>query len=151
MEACGKRQHLHFLCHLGDPAGASLGEGSDGNPLLTATTSSELKPEETTNYEIGTKWDLLDQRLALTAAVFRTEKENARVLVSSNTYENVGKSRVDGLELTATGKLTNNWQVFAGYTYMDAKLVDGGKQNVGVYSSTARTTTTRCRTPRITA
>ncbi|MBF8743487.1 TonB-dependent receptor [Pseudomonas guariconensis] len=113
------------------PAGASLGEGSDGNPLLTATTTSELKPEETTNYEIGTKWDLLNERLALTAAIFRTEKENARVLVSSNTYENVGKSRVDGLELTATGKLTNDWQVFAGYTYMEARLVDGGKQNVG--------------------
>ncbi|MGF6590490.1 TonB-dependent receptor [Pseudomonas sp. 2835] len=113
------------------PAGASLGEGSDGNPLLTATTTSDLKPEETTNYEIGTKWNLLDERLALTAAIFRTEKENARVLVSTNTYENVGKSRVDGLELTATGKLTNDWQVFAGYTYMDAKLIDGGKQNVG--------------------
>lgn len=113
------------------PAGASLGEGADGNPLLTATTSSELKPEETTNYEIGTKWDLLNERLALTAAIFRTEKDNARVLVSNNTYQNAGKSRVDGLELTATGKLTDAWQVFAGYTYMEARLVDGGKQNVG--------------------
>lgn len=113
------------------PAGASLGEGSDGNPLLTPTTTSDLKAEETTNYEIGTKWDLLDQRLNLTAAIFRTEKENARVLVDANTYQNAGKSRVDGLELTATGKLTNDWQVFAGYTYMDAKLVDGGAQSVG--------------------
>ncbi|NER59856.1 TonB-dependent siderophore receptor [Pseudomonas sp. MAFF212428] len=113
------------------PAGASLGEGSDGNPLLTATTRSELKAEETTNYEIGTKWDLLDQRLNLTAAIFRTEKENARVLVDANTYQNVGTSRVDGLELTASGKLTNAWQVFAGYTYMDAKLIDGGAQSVG--------------------
>ncbi|MEG1041373.1 MAG: TonB-dependent siderophore receptor [Pseudomonas sp.] len=112
------------------PAGASLGEGADGNPLLTATTTSELKPEETTNYEIGTKWDLLDQRLNLTAAIFRTEKENARVLVDANTYQNAGKSRVDGLELTATGKLTNNWQVFAGYTYLDSELVDGGAQSV---------------------
>ncbi|MFK3683211.1 TonB-dependent receptor [Pseudomonas sp. NPDC088890] len=113
------------------PAGASLGEGSDGNPLLTATTSSELKAEETTNYEIGTKWDLLQERLSLTAAIFRTEKDNARVLVDADTYQNVGKTRVDGLELSATGKLTNDWQVFAGYTYMDAKLVDGGAQKVG--------------------
>lgn len=113
------------------PAGASLGEGSDGNPLLTATTSSELKAEETTNYEIGTKWDLLQERLSLTAAIFRTEKDNARVLVDADTYQNVGKTRVDGLELSATGKLTNDWQVFAGYTYLDAKLVDGGAQKVG--------------------
>ncbi|ATR81894.1 TonB-dependent siderophore receptor [Pseudomonas defluvii] len=113
------------------PAGASLGEGADGNALLTATTTSDLKAEETTNYEIGTKWNLLQERLALTAAIFRTEKENARVLVDANTYQNVGTTRVDGLELTATGKLTNNWQVFAGYTYMDAKLVDGGAPRVG--------------------
>ncbi|MDZ3993636.1 TonB-dependent siderophore receptor [Pseudomonas sp. Teo4] len=113
------------------PPGASLGEGSDGNALVTATTTSELKPEETTNYEIGTKWDLLDERLALTAAIFRTEKENARVLVDNNTYQNVGKTRVDGFELSASGKLTDAWQVFAGYTYMDAKLVDGGSQKVG--------------------
>ncbi|WP_085705438.1 TonB-dependent siderophore receptor [Pseudomonas sp. B8(2017)] len=113
------------------PPGASLGEGSDPNAVLTATTSSELKPEQTTNYEIGTKWDLLDERLALTAAIFRTEKEDARVLVDNNTYQNIGKTRVDGLELSASGKLTDAWQVFAGYTYLDAKLVDGGAQRVG--------------------
>ena len=40
---------------------------ADGNLL-----SSDMEPEETTNYEIGTKWDLLDQRLSLAAALFRT-------------------------------------------------------------------------------
>lgn len=116
------------------PPGASLGEGSDGNPLNNAVTKSDLEPEDTTNYEIGTKWDLLDQRLALTAAIFRTEKDNARVLINTNTYQNVGKSRVDGIELTATGKITDKWQVFSGYTYMDSELVDGGKVAVnGVF------------------
>ncbi|CAM3889998.1 Catecholate siderophore receptor Fiu [Pseudomonas reidholzensis] len=114
------------------PPGASLGEGMEGNPLGNTTDrqgnllSTDMEPEETTNYEIGTKWDLLDERLSLTAALFRTEKENARVQVGTTTYENVGETRVQGIELSASGKLTNKWQVFAGYTYLQARQIDGG-------------------------
>ncbi|CAG8866569.1 putative TonB-dependent receptor BfrD [Pseudomonas fluorescens] len=117
------------------PPGAMLGEGMEGNVLPGSTDrqgrllSSDLEPEETTNYEIGTKWDLLDQRLSLTAALFRTEKENARVQVDTTSYENVGKTRVQGIELSASGKLTDQWQVFAGYTYMQARQIDGGPLN----------------------
>ena len=114
------------------PPGAMLGEGTEGNPLGNTSDragnllSSDMEPEETTNYEIGTKWDLLDQRLSLTAALFRTEKENARVQVDTTTYENVGETRVQGIELSASGKITDKWQVFAGYTYMQARQIDGG-------------------------
>ncbi|MDH4567715.1 TonB-dependent siderophore receptor [Pseudomonas sp. BN414] len=113
------------------PPGTMLGEGQEGNPLDTSVGTptsivSDLEPEETTNYELGTKWDLLDQRLSLTAAIFRTEKDNTRVLVSNYTYENAGKTRVDGIELTASGKLTDKWQVFAGYSYLDSEVVDPG-------------------------
>ncbi|MCU7649118.1 TonB-dependent receptor [Pseudomonas piscis] len=114
------------------PPGATLGEGMEGNPLGGTTDrsgnllSSDMKPETTKNYELGTKWDLLDDRLSLTAAVFRTEKENARVQVNTTSYENAGKTRVDGLELSASGKITDKWQVFAGYSYLDSEQVDGG-------------------------
>ncbi|MDU9401908.1 TonB-dependent siderophore receptor [Pseudomonas sp. zfem004] len=114
------------------PPGAQLGEGMEGNPLGNTTDrsgnllASDMEPEETTNYEIGTKWDLLEERLSLTAALFRTEKENARVQVGTTSYENVGETRVQGIELSASGKLTNKWQVFAGYTYMQARQIDGG-------------------------
>jgi catecholate siderophore receptor len=114
------------------PPGSMLGEGTEGNPLGGTPDrngnllASDMEPEETTNYEIGTKWDLLDQRLSLTAALFRTEKENARVQVDTTTYENVGETRVQGIELSASGKITDKWQVFAGYTYMQARQIDGG-------------------------
>jgi len=47
--------------------------------------------------------------------------------VDSNTYETAGESRVDGIELSASGKLTEQWQVFAGYSYLKSELVDPGK------------------------
>ena len=108
------------------PPGSLLGEGVDGNPLSAGNATSDLKPEETVNYELGTKWDVFHNRLSLTAAVFRTEKKNTRILVDQLTYENAGESRVDGLELSASGKITDKWQVFAGYSYLDSKLVDTG-------------------------
>ncbi|WP_166220489.1 TonB-dependent receptor [Pseudomonas atagonensis] len=114
------------------PPGSTLGEGMDGNPLGGTVDrsknllSSDMEPETTKNYEIGTKWDLLNDRLSLTADIFRTEKDNARVQTDTTSYENVGKTRVQGLELSASGKLTDKWQVFAGYAYMDSEQVDGG-------------------------
>ncbi|WP_097305629.1 TonB-dependent receptor [Pseudomonas chlororaphis] len=108
------------------PAGGLVGEGSDGNPLSAGASVSDLQPEETVNYELGTKWDVFNDRLSLTAAVFRTEKKNTRILVDALTYQNAGESRVDGLELSASGKITDKWQVFAGYSYLKSELVDPG-------------------------
>ena len=112
------------------PPGGIVGEGVEGNGLIApgSTITSDLKPEETVNYELGTKWDVFQDRLSLTAAVFRTEKKNTRVLTDSFTYENAGESRVDGLELSASGKITEKWQVFAGYSYLKSELVDPGKK-----------------------
>ncbi|MGU9855779.1 TonB-dependent receptor [Pseudomonas sp. LF245] len=109
------------------PAGGLVGEGVDNNAIPTGINTSDLKPEETVNYELGTKWDLFHNRLSLSAAVFRTEKKNTRILVDSNTYETAGESRVDGLELSASGKITEQWQVFAGYSYLKSELVDPGR------------------------
>ncbi|AJO76563.1 TonB-dependent siderophore receptor [Pseudomonas sp. MRSN 12121] len=108
------------------PAGGLVGEGADGNPLSAGASVSDLQPEETVNYELGTKWDVFNDRLSLTAAVFRTEKKNTRILVDALTYQNAGESRVDGLELSASGKITDKWQVFAGYSYLKSELVDAG-------------------------
>lgn len=109
-----------------NPSGGSSGEGGDEGSI--STTNDSLKPEENVTYEIGTKWDVLDKKLSLTAAVFRTDKENARVSGINNTAENlpVGKQRVDGFEVGATGNLTQRWKVFGGYTYLRSELLDDG-------------------------
>ena len=112
------------------PPGGIVGEGAEGNGLIAqgSNITSDLKPEETVNYELGTKWDVFHDRLSLTAAIFRTEKKNTRVLTDSFTYQNAGESRVDGLELSASGKITEKWQVFAGYSYLKSELVDPGQK-----------------------
>ena len=61
----------------------------------------------------------------LTAAVFRTDKTNGRVIdpLSGTSQVLAGKQRVDGFELGASGNITPRWAVFGGYTYLDAKVL----------------------------
>jgi catecholate siderophore receptor len=68
------------------------------------------------------KWDLFNNRANLTAAVFRTEKQNTRVLTDANTYSNVGSSRVNGFEIDLKGQITDKWDMSAGYSYLDSEL-----------------------------
>ena len=105
-----------------NPVGVDAGDGSEG----IGAAYSNLDPEESRTFEIGTKWDLLQDRLNLTAAIFRTEKQNARIQLSPTTYSNIGESKVNGLELGLNGKITDKWDISAGYTYLDSKATKNG-------------------------
>jgi catecholate siderophore receptor len=85
--------------------------------------NADLAPEKNRTFEIGTKWDLMDNQLSLTGAVFRLEKENARVPDPNNAGFNMlaGTQRVDGFDLSVLGHITEDWQITAGYTYLDGK------------------------------
>lgn len=88
-------------------------------------SNADLAPEKNSNLELGGKWDALGGHLALTAALFRAEKENARVPDPTNAVLNVlaGDFRVDGLELGAVGRITDAWQIQAGYAYLDSSVI----------------------------
>ncbi|ENV35198.1 TonB-dependent receptor [Acinetobacter gerneri] len=116
-----------------NPVGVDAGDGSEGisvpgrnNNDEQARAMNNLKPEEVKTYELGTKWDLFNNRLNLTAAIFRTEKTNTRATDTDGYTRNIGETRVDGIEIGATGNITDKWAVSAGYTYLDSEIVDGG-------------------------
>lgn len=106
-----------------NPSGETAGQsgGADGP---AGGRLADLKPEKNRSLELGTKWGVLNERLALTAAIFKTEKTDGRSYDPiSGLTELTGNSEVQGLELGATGHLTEQWEVSAGYTYLDAKTV----------------------------
>lgn len=92
--------------------------------LSLAANNANLDPETTRSFEIGTKWDLLEEKLSLRGAVFRIEKTNARTPDPANVAINVlqGEQRVDGFEIEAAGTILPGWQVFAGYAYLDSQI-----------------------------
>ena len=95
----------------------SLGLASFGG---AGASTQGLDAEETHSYELGTKWDLLKERLSITAALFRTEKVNARVTNAGLTTL-AGNLQVQGIELGIAGQLTKNWQIFAGATHLNSE------------------------------
>ncbi|RFB68040.1 MULTISPECIES: catecholate siderophore receptor Fiu [unclassified Herbaspirillum] len=97
---------------------------------LSATANSADNPnfaaQKTKTAEIGTKWDVLNKKLALTAALYRTEVNNEVELdATSGQYFQTGKKTVQGIELGVTGEVTPNLSLTAGYTYMNTKVNSG--------------------------
>lgn len=115
--------------------------GTSANPATpSANTTCNfnsncfIDPEEAMNYEVGTKWDLYDGKLALTSALFRNEKKNARVASGEDSVTQQvleGRSRVDGLELGVSGQIRENWSIFAGYVFLDSEML----QSVSNYTA----------------
>ena len=117
-------------------AGDQNASGGTGTGNLATTV---LDPEETTNFEIGAKANLFDDRLALSAAAFWLTRENAQIQTSPGVFEQAGEAEVKGIELGVSGNLTRQWQVFGGYTWMDSELVSGAYNNVNVGDPLANT------------
>ncbi|MGH9666792.1 MAG: TonB-dependent receptor, partial [Bryobacteraceae bacterium] len=104
-------------------AGTSFNPSAESLSLSASTAS--LPPERNKNYEFGTKWDLNHARLSLRAAIFRTEKTNAREPDPNNPVLNVlaGNQKVDGVQVEARGRITSRWELLSGYAYLDSSVV----------------------------
>jgi catecholate siderophore receptor len=106
-----------------------LSYGTSYNPaieyLVLAPTSNSLTPEQDRTYELGAKWQLLDQKLSVTGAVFYTRLTNARIADPGDpTVQQLPfNQEVKGLELGASGYLTEEWEIRASYTHLDDRIV----------------------------
>jgi catecholate siderophore receptor len=103
--------------------------GTSFNPsaesLSLSASTANLPPEKNRTYEFGTKWDLPGARLSLTAAVFRTDKTNAREPDPNNPLLNVlaGNQRVNGAQAGVKGHVTRKWELTASYANLDGRVV----------------------------
>jgi catecholate siderophore receptor len=101
------------------------------NFSLSATANNannpNVDPQKGINEEIGTKWNVFDNKLALTAAIFRSTNENEFASNPDGTTTAVGERRVQGIELGASGIITQNWQINAGLAYMDPEITHGNR------------------------
>ena len=100
-------------------------------------------PEKNKSAEIGTKWELFDRHLLLTAALFETTKENAReaqnvgslaaaaklgCVYPAGTTGNIScitagaAYYVRGIDLGIGGKITDKWSIFGGLVLMQSEV-----------------------------
>jgi catecholate siderophore receptor len=111
-------------------------------PSLNGNPNQIFGPEKNKAIEVGTKWELFDRHLLVTAALFQTEKENAResqnitsaaAATASCPYPagtigtvsciSAGAAyRIRGIDLGAGGKLTDKWSIFGGLVLMQSEV-----------------------------
>ncbi|NDY93985.1 catecholate siderophore receptor Fiu [Ideonella livida] len=134
-------------------ANAATPPGSANFALSATTTSAShaaMDPQRTKLAELGTKWDLLDKQLNVSATAYRSVNTGQ---VTQNpvdqTYVQEGQTTVKGLELAAVGQLNSFWQVSAAVAKM--KTTQEHQQSVSSTTGAVTTTTGVRWSPELTA
>jgi len=97
-----------------------------------ANGSIEADPEKSASLELGTKWNVMDEHLLLTAALFQIDKKD---VMEGSGYDtgasfNTGENRVRGIEVGASGEVTNKLVVQAGAIVMDGEVTKSINESI---------------------
>jgi catecholate siderophore receptor len=91
-----------------------------------AFNSQSLDAEEFRNTEVGAKWEVRPG-LSAEAAVFRLNRSNTAIADPTDPTRLIllagDSQRVDGVELSLAGKLTDHWQIIGSYAWLDARTI----------------------------
>jgi iron complex outermembrane receptor protein len=105
-------------------------------PFSRTRNNQLLEPEKGINYEIGAKLNLLQNRLLVTTALFRTYRRNIATVDPTDARFSiaVGEQRHQGAELDVNGQLLPGLNLNAAFTYLDAVITeDNDPTLVGMY------------------
>jgi catecholate siderophore receptor len=103
--------------------------GTSFNPsaesLSLSVSTSILPPEQNETFEAGAKYSLMNERLLLDGAWFRTTKQNARETdpTNSNNIVLAGNQRVQGVQASAIGRLPQGMDLVLGYAYLNSEVL----------------------------
>ena len=102
-------------------------DAATGAPLLELAT---IRPESVNHYEVGIKTQFLDRKATLNLAIFRTDIGNYQAQVSNYTVgalrgylANADKARTQGVELDASVRPSERFNIYGNGAYTDAKYV----------------------------
>jgi catecholate siderophore receptor len=110
--------------------GSSITPPGSANFQLNASASNQdnpnVDPQESTNYEVGTKWDVRNSRLQLSGAYFYTENENVIFVADAAAvppiFNQDDEQRVKGVALGVVGRITPRWDVNLSVQYLDSEV-----------------------------
>jgi catecholate siderophore receptor len=118
--------------HLSYYASISRSFQPSGDGLSIAATNAALSPQETINYEFGSKMNLMGDHLAASAAMFQLERNISETNLLTSVVSNIGNQRSRGIELNIDGHITKQWNIATAYSLLDARIVNGGYDAGGI-------------------
>ena len=112
--------------------GTTVTPPGTANFTLSAQANNQnnpnVEPQESTNFEVGSKWDFAGGRLSLTGASSAPRTENVIFTVDATAipplYNQDDGQRVSGVTLGAIGRSRIAWEVLANVGYLDTRAGD---------------------------
>lgn len=92
--------------------------------LFGSAADVNLKPTQSTQYEVGNKNEFFGGRLAVNAAIYRIAMTDIATPDPNNPGQTlqVGEQVHEGIELDATGELGGGWRLYGGVTRLDPRI-----------------------------
>jgi iron complex outermembrane receptor protein len=100
--------------------------GGPNYPGGFSLTAPPYRTDSVWDYELGTKLSFFRNRLRWNTALFDIEWSHLQVLLPTALFSyisNAGSARSDGLESDLDAQLSRNFDLIAGVTYNDARLI----------------------------
>ena len=101
--------------------------------------NDEYDKEISTSYEIGVKTDLMDRRIRLNAAVFRTDVEDnqffeffAGPFGILRTVTTIDELYIQGIEIDGTFAVTEGLSIYGGVGYLDSEIEENKNRPLSV-------------------
>jgi catecholate siderophore receptor len=119
--------------------GTSVTPPGTANFTLSAQGNNQnnpnVKPQESRNYEAGTKWDFFRNRLLVNFAAFHTTNKNVIFTVDATAvppiFNQDDGQRVDGVTIGGVGQITDRLQLIANFGYLSSKNESQNTANNG--------------------
>lgn len=101
---------------------------STSNFFGATNSAARFQPLESDLKEVGVKTELFQKRINLTASVYEINQTNilmnANIPAFPDSLVQRGADRSRGFEVDLAGYITDNWQINASYSYINAEIVN---------------------------
>lgn len=110
----------------------NLGPAQTANPDGSNPTSKSFKPEHANQLEFGVKANLLGDKLNATVSYYDIKVADLVTADPDNFYNSLqgGKAQSKGFEFDLNANPFKGFNIIAGYSYNDSKIIKGDEANV---------------------
>ena len=116
---------------------SSWGEGFKAPTIFQLTQSfgalppnADLQPETSEAFDVGVDVDVFDGRTTFGVTYFNRDTENLIIFAPNSRYENLARTKAQGIELSAKIALSDRFGVNAGYAFIDAEDAISGERQI---------------------
>lgn len=121
------------------PGSENFTFGTTGRDANNPNANPIFDPQKTKSWEIGGKWNILNERLLLGLAYYHTKHEDEIAEADENgNYIQFGEREVKGIEFSAQGEITPDWRINLGIQTMDTDITDGSVVGNNALGASAR-------------